>query len=127
MKLRGVLIGVAMALVAVPGQVLATWDPGDWVLARWKDGPYWFPGVVQQHRAGNVTVHYDDGTIETLPESRVKRYDWAVGSRIQCVWASDGGWYAASITNMGNDGTTLMIRYEDGTVERTKTGQCRSQ
>lgn len=116
------LLGFAVTSPAIAGG----WSKGDWVLAQWKGDKYWFPGVVERDNGSSVTVNYDDGTRETRPANQVKDYDWHVQSHVQCVW-KDGNWYGAVITAMGNDGETLMIRYtDDGTVERTTTGKCRS-
>lgn len=126
MRARAKFFLLIAGFLALSTPAMAAWQSGDWVLARWKNGDYWYPAVVQGQKGVFVTITYDDGTKDVLAESLVKRYDWAVGSKIACVWASDGKYYAATITNMGNDGTTLIIRYTDGTVERTNTGKCRS-
>ncbi len=100
---------------------------GDWVLARWQGGAYWFPGVIESNSGKAITVAYDDGTRETLPLSRVRPYDWTVGSRIQCRWQNGSEWYAGRITAMSGDGVTLNISYDDGDREQTRTAACRSQ
>lgn len=100
---------------------------GDWVLARWQNGDYWFPGVVESSSPKAITVAYDDGTRETLPPSRVRPYDWTVGSRIQCRWQNGDAWYSGRISAINDDGVTLFINYDDGDREKTRTAACRSQ
>lgn len=50
-------------------------SPGDWVLARYRGGGYWFPGVIQSTGGDRITVAYDDGDRETLSLSNVRPYD----------------------------------------------------
>jgi hypothetical protein len=105
----------------------AGWTKGEWVLAQWKGDKYWFPGIVEKDNGASVTILYDDGTRETRPANQVKPYSWQVKSHVQCVWAQDGQWYPAVITALDDEGDKLTIRYdEDGTVEHTRTGKCRS-
>lgn len=100
---------------------------GEWVLAQWQGGEYWFPGVIESIDGSKVTIAYDDGTRETRPLNQVRPYDWKVGSRIQCQWNGGTAWYAGRITKMGTDGVTLHVAYDDGDSEQTRTGACRSQ
>jgi hypothetical protein len=57
----------------------------------------------------------------------VKRYDWRTGSSIQAVWSGNGQWYAATITEIEPNGSRLTVEFDDGIVERTVTGRCRSE
>jgi hypothetical protein len=126
MKTRSTLaLALACLAVLVPS-IASAFHGGDWVLARWHNGPYWFPGVVQSHSRGMIRVRYDDGTYERLPERAhlVKPYDWHVGSRIECQWSRDKKWYAGHITSL--NGPHLVILYDDGTSEGRPTGKCRS-
>ena len=123
MRLKPIL--AALALLA--SSSLAAQQRGDWVLAQWRGGQYWFPGVIQDISGKRVTILYDDGTRETRPLSQVKPYDWREGSRVQCLWAGGSEWYSARITRMSSDGVTITVRYDDdGIVEKTRTGACRS-
>ena len=115
---------VAFAIVSVP---VAAQDVGDWVLSPWQDSTMDFPGVIVAQGAESVTMRFDDGTTETRHVSEVRPFDWQRGSRISCQW-SDGQWYTATILYMDGDGYNLQIRYDDdGTVENTTTGKCRSR
>lgn len=123
MGIRGIL--AAAALLTYPASAQAQ-QVGDWVLSPWQDSTQTFPGVVVARSGNAVTIRFDDGTTETRLADDIRPYDWKRGSRIECQW-KDGNWYAARILAMGDDGVTLVIRYdEDGTEERTKTGNCRS-
>lgn len=55
-------------LLALSCLVFATaasaYQRGDWVLAKFKNGPFWFPGVVERDTGRSVTVVYDDGDKE---------------------------------------------------------------
>ncbi len=43
-------------------------------------------------QVGNqVTIRYDDGTLETRPANQVRPYNWRVGSRIVCLF-TNGRW-----------------------------------
>jgi hypothetical protein len=104
----------------------AAHDIGDWVLAPWRDSAQTFPGVVVGKNGASLTIQFDDGTRETRISSEVRVFDWVAGSSIECQW-SDGRWYSATVRWLANDGQTMQIRYDDdGTVERTNTGKCRS-
>jgi hypothetical protein len=102
-------------------------QPGDWILAQWQGGRFWFPGVVHSiGDDGSVAIRYDDGMSEIRPANQVKPYDWRIGSRIQAIWSGDGQWYDAAIAEM--EGTSgLTVRFDDGIVEQTVTGRCRSE
>ena len=115
------LIGVAAAAPAA-----AQFGASDWVLAQWRGGAYYYPATVIRTDTMSVTIEYDDGARETRPVNQVKRYDWKLGSKIECRW-TDGNWYGAAITAMGGDGVSLDILYDDGTAQRTMTKRCRSQ
>jgi hypothetical protein len=120
---RRFLIIAALLLAALPATAQVR---GDWVLARWQGGSYWFPGVVEKSSPRAITVAYDDGTRETLPPGLVRPYDWDVGTRIECRWQNGNEWYSGYITAMSGDGVTLNISYDDGDREQTRTAACRS-
>jgi hypothetical protein len=127
MKTQSTLAFALACVVALAPSVASAFHGGDWVLARWHHGPYWFPGIVQSHSGGVIRVGYDDGTYEALSEQDhvVKPYDWHVGSRVECQWSRDSQWYAGTITSL--NGPRLVIRYDDGKSERRPTGKCRSR
>lgn len=116
-------------LFALASLVFATaasaYQKGDWVLARFQNGPFWFPGVVESDNGRGVTVVYDDGDRETLASNLVKNYDWQPGSVVECNFESSGKWFRGKITTLSGD--KLSIAYDDGDKERTKTGLCRSR
>jgi hypothetical protein len=97
---------------------------GDWVLAQWLGGSEWYPGVVQSRTGNQVSILYDDGTLETRPVNQVRPYNWRVGTRVVCKF-TDGEWYDATITRLNADGLTIAVRYDDGVNQRTQTGRCR--
>ena len=105
---------------------MANYERGQWVLGRYKGGDFFFPGVVQEAVGGLVTIGYDDGDRETLPEAQVKPYDWAAGSRVHAIWSGNGQWYDATIVEADSNGSNLTVRLDDGIVEQTLTGRCRS-
>jgi len=98
--------------------------PGDWVLARYRNGNYWFPGVIERISNDHIAVRYDDGERETLYADKVRPYDWRVGTRVQCNFRGAGHWYSGKIAVLA--GGTLRIDYDDGDRESTSTGRCRS-
>ena len=123
--MRRVIQVLAVLAILAPFPASAQFAVADWVLAQWRGGAHYYPATVLRTDATTVTVEYDDGARETRPTNQVKRYDWKLGSKIECRW-TDGAWYAASITAMGGDAVTLDILYEDGTSQRTMTKRCRS-
>lgn len=116
----------ALMLIALPSASHAQ-VPGEWVLARWQGDQYWFPGVIQSLTDTTINIAYDDGTVETLPYSLVRPYDWRVGTRVECRWNNGSDWYAGQITYAAPDGVSLSIAYDDGDRENTRTGLCRSR
>lgn len=121
------LIPASLVLaLAIPAAANAQ-QVGDWVLSPWQDSSMDFPGVIVARGGDSVTIRFDDGTRETRHVSEVRPFDWQRGSRIACQW-SDGEWYKATIQRIDSDGYTMQIRYDDdGTVENTNTGKCRSR
>jgi hypothetical protein len=104
----------------------AAHEIGDWVLAPWRDSRQTFPGVVVGKGGSSLTIQFDDGTRETRIASEVRAFDWKQNSLIECQW-SDRRWYTARIRWLAKDGRTMEIKYtDDGTIERTDTGKCRS-
>jgi len=97
---------------------------GDWVLAKWKNGAHWFPGVIQSVSGDKLVIAYDDGDRETLYVSSVRPYDWKIGSKVECNFKNAGKWYPGRITALS--GASVSIAYDDGDKENTKTGRCRS-
>lgn len=118
------LVVVIVALLASAATAQAQ-SPGDWVLARFRNGNFWFPGVLQSVSGERLTIQYDDGDRETLHVSAVRPYNWTIGSRVECNFRGAGNWYAGRITSLG--GSSLAIDYDDGDKERTTTGRCRSR
>ncbi len=119
------LAWVLVLLTLFPAAVFAQ-SPGDWVLGNWRGGGYWFPGVVQSHEGGKITIVYDDGTRETVSSKQVRPYTWKLGTRVECRWSGGKAWYGGQITGISKDGTKLDIKYDDGDSERISTGGCRS-
>ena len=123
MKMQSILA----LLILLATSLASAQQKGDWALAQWQGGEYWFPGVIESVDGNKITIAYDDGTRETRPLNQVRPYDWKVGTRIQCQWAGGTEWYSGRITKMGTDGVTLHVAYDDGDQEQTRTGACRSQ
>ncbi len=124
-RLLPAALAFALCSLAPAAPVLAH-DVGDWVLAPWRDSTQTFPGVVVGKSGSSLTIQFDDGTRETRISDEVRAFDWRVGSAIECQW-KDGNWYGARIRWLASDGLTMQIRYDDdGTIERTTTGKCRS-
>ena len=99
--------------------------PGDWVLSTWRGSTHYFPGVIQSRHGNLVNIRFDDGTVDAVRVDQIRPYDWRVGSKIECQW-TDGNWYDATITAMRDDGTGITVGYEDGVVQQTSTGRCRT-
>lgn len=118
------LVLAAMLAASFPTSAFAQ-EPGDWVLSRWRGSVQYFPGVVQSRHGKLLNIRFDDGTVNSVPADQMRPYNWQVGSVIECRW-TDGIWYAATIIAMGGDGASITVRYEDGIVQQTATGRCRT-
>lgn len=125
--MHGVFRGLAAATLLTASATGSAQQRGDWVLAQWQGGSYWFPGVVESRSGVAITIVYDDGTRETRPINQVKIYDWHVGSRVECRWADGADWYAGRITSMDPGGSAISVAYDDGDREKTTTAACRSR
>lgn len=112
-------------LIAALCTPVAAQTQGDWVLARYQGGNYWFPGIAEKVSGGKITVAYDDGDRETLPVSAVRPYDWMIGMEVECNFQGQGQWYPGTISSLA--GERIGIAYDDGDKETTKTGRCRSR
>ena len=120
-------IAGAIALATFCSAQASAFQNGDWVLAQWKGANYWFPGVVDGTNGNTIRVRFDDGTVDARPSNQVKPYNWDVGSKVECQWNSGVEWFPGRIANVGRDGTTIGVRYDDGDSEQTRTGKCRSR
>jgi hypothetical protein len=120
------LLGALAASISTSAMA-ASFDTGEWVLARVPGNEYWFPGVVRGSSDGFVRVVFDDGVVENRPVAQVRAYDWDVGSKVECRYQGGADWYAGTITQMGADGESLSMLYDDGDREKTKTSRCRSR
>ncbi len=125
MKLGLKTIALGLLGIALASTSALAYQNGEWVLGRYRNGSYWYPGIVQNDNNGRVTIVYDDGDRETLSSSQVKTYNWQVGSRVECNWKKGGTWYSGKIT--GLRGGAVSIAYDDGDRENTSTGLCRSR
>ena len=127
-RLHGIArVGVIAAAIAMPAGALAQ-QVGDWVLSPWRGSPVLYPGVIEARNGTTVTVRFDDGSVETRQANTVRFFDWEPGSRIACQWAADGRWYNAVIVSLSQDGFNMTIRYDqDGSLEDTTTGACRTR
>ena len=123
--MKKIVLAALLASLAGGATTASAQDTGDWVLAPWQGGPGLYPGVVQSRHGNTARVRFDDGSVASVPVGRLRAYDWRVGTNVDCKW-TDGSWYAARITAMGEDETTIDIVYEDGERQRTNTGSCRS-
>jgi len=121
--LKSAILGCAVLLAGLGAAGAQT--TGDWVLARFKGGQFYFPGVIQSISGDRVTVAYDDGDRETLSLANVKPYNWAIGTRVECNFQGAGKWFPGVIASLA--GGTVGINYDDGDKERTNTGRCRSR
>ncbi|MDH4398242.1 hypothetical protein, partial [Sphingorhabdus sp.] len=102
-------------------------EVGDWVLSPWQGSREYYPGVIESRSGSVVTVRFDDGSVETRQAYSVRRFNWRARSRVTCQW-SDGRWYPARINWISSDGYNMQIRYrEDGSIENTTTGKCRTR
>ena len=100
---------------------------GDWVLAKWQpEDPYYYPAIITARTGDQLTLQYDDGDAGEQRVTSVRRFDWRVGTRVECKF-SNGGWYLATITEMGANRVDMRIRYDDNDWEATDTSQCRDR
>ncbi|WP_017670370.1 hypothetical protein [Blastomonas sp. AAP53] len=116
----------AVGALALP-TIASAQEVGDWVLSPWRGSSVYYPGVIESRSGSLVTVRFDDGDVETRQANTVLPFDWQAGSRVACMW-SDNKWYVATVRSIAADGFTMQIRYdEDGTIENTNTGRCRTR
>ncbi len=124
MKPRLTASVIACAFAAGLGGASAQ-SVGDWVLARYRGGAQWYPGILRGVSGDRLTIAYDDGDRETLNVGYVRPYDWRIGGRVECNFQGAGKWYPGVISSLS--GASIGINYDDGDRERTKTGLCRSR
>ena len=128
MELSKAILSTTLAAVAfsLSSAALAQ-EVGDWVLSPWQGSREDYPGVIESRSGSVVTVRFDDGSVETRQAYSVRRFNWRARSRVTCLW-SDGRWYPARINWISSDGYNMQIRYrEDGSIENTTTGKCRTR
>ncbi len=118
---RFVLSLVVVGLLLCGGNALAA-KPGDLVLGKWGDGN-WYPARVAEVKKGKVLVSFYDGDVGTLPKSKIKKFDWKAGSKVECNWKRGGIYYKGTIAKMKVE--WIHIKYDDGDQEKTGIGRCR--
>lgn len=120
-------LAVLAAAASLPAGAIAQ-QVGDWVLSPWRGSRVLYPGVIEARSGSTVTVRFDDGSVETRQANTIRFFDWEPGSRISCQWAADGRWYNAVIVSLSDNGYNMTIRYDqDGSLEDTTTGACRTR
>ncbi|MFD2650718.1 tudor domain-containing protein [Brucella rhizosphaerae] len=122
-KTTSILLAAGVLISSVGGASAQT--VGDWVLGNYKNAGFWFPGIIEALKDGKVTVRYDDGDRETVSISKVRPYNWAIGTKVECNYKGAGDWYSGKISSLA--GEKIGIAYDDGDKETTKTGRCRSK
>jgi hypothetical protein len=118
-------MALAAGALALSASAASAQTPGDWVLARYKGGAHYYPGILQGVSGDRATVAYDDGDRETMSLALIRPYNWTIGGRVECNFKGGGKWYPGVIASLS--GGTIGINYDDGDKERTTTGRCRSQ
>jgi hypothetical protein len=108
---------------AEPAPAVAVGQP---VLARFRNGPFWFVGRAKAVTGDTVAVAYLDGSDELLPAAAVRRFDWGVGTRVECNWKLRGSYYAGRIAAV-NGQTGALVAYDDGDKEVIDIAYCRSR
>lgn len=122
-KTTSILLAAGVLISSFGGASAQT--VGDWVLGNYKNAGFWFPGIIEALKDGKVTVRYDDGDRETVSISKVRPYNWAIGTKVECNYKGAGDWYSGKISSLA--GEKIGIAYDDGDKETTKTGRCRSK
>ncbi|MFC7067391.1 tudor domain-containing protein [Brucella rhizosphaerae] len=122
-KTTSILLAAGVLISSVGGASAQT--VGDWVLGNYKNAGFWFPSIIEALKDGKVTVRYDDGDRETVSISKVRPYNWAIGTKVECNYKGAGDWYSGKISSLA--GEKIGIAYDDGDKETTKTGRCRSK
>lgn len=128
MRFGNIILKTALGAAAVLtlSSVALAQEVGDWVLSPWQGSEELYPGVIESRSGSVVTVRFDDGSVETRQADSVFAFDWRAGTRVDCQWR-DGKWYAARIISIASNGYNMRIRYdEDGSVENTSAGKCRT-
>ena len=82
-------------------------------------------GVIEKVQGDTITVRYDDNERETTSISKVRPYDWKIGTKVECNFKGAGEWYKGTIASLA--GEKVGIAYDDGDKETTKTGRCRKK
>jgi hypothetical protein len=100
---------------------------GDWVVARWQqDDPYWYPAIITSRVGDEISLQYDDGDVGVQSPRHVRRFDWRVGTRLECRYAGRA-WYRGVIAGMAPDRYHIAVLYDDGDREDTDTSKCRER
>ncbi len=125
--MKQLALATALATSFCLSAPLSAQQVGDWVLAPWKGSTQYYPGVVAARTGDQVTIRFDDGDRAKMSTDEVRHFTWKTGSKVECRW-TDGKWYNATVRMMDGDGLTMNVRYDDdGVMQRTTTGQCRTR
>lgn len=101
---------------------------GQYVLARYQGGQYFFSGTVTMARGGMFTIRYDNGQSEQRPANQIKPYAWGVGTRLWCTLLSapNGQAYPGRIVQKNGD-RVLQVAFNAGQIEWKTAANCRSR
>ncbi len=123
LNVLGMILACSLVMTFMVSSAMAAYAKGDRVLGKWKDNR-WYPARVAAVSGGNYTVNFDDGDVSTLPEAKLKKVDWKVGTAVQCNWKLRGKYYPGKITKM--NGEAVHISYNDGDQEDITISRCRT-
>jgi hypothetical protein len=114
---------LSAALIIATASSVFAWKKGDRILGQWPNG-MWYPAKITGQTKNEFNVKFDDGGPAVLPASQVKKFNWKVGTKVQCVYKNRGIYYYGSIKKM--TGESIHISYDDGDQEDTTISVCRS-
>lgn len=84
-----------------------------------------YPGEITGLVGEKFIASFADGDMSILVSKDIRLIDWEEGSRIECNWKSRGVYYPGIIREKSND--QIHVDYDDGDIEITVIGRCRSK
>ncbi len=116
------------AFLATLGILLAAspagaFQVGERVMGKYGGMNYWYPATIKAIEGGELSLSYDDGSQETVNESRVRAYGWRTDRPHECQFGES--WIKVNVSKV--EDTSLTVTGPKGDSQVSPVAKCRTE